>query len=338
MAYITISKTNLFNNLQEIEKKVGNKDKIAVVLKDNAYGHGIVEIARLAKEYGIKKAIVKDIQEANQIIDFFDTIVVLSDANQPFDNKLEITINCLEDFDKVPNHTKIHLKIDTGMQRNGIQIPQIQEAFDKIISKQLSLVGVLTHYRSADELNSELFWQVQNFDVAKKIILDLVSKYDMQKPLFHSQASSAVFRMNTHDDFVRVGIALYGYIYLPHCMHTPSLKPVMSLWANKISTRNIKKGSKVGYGGTFVANKDMTISTYDIGYGDGFFRLNEKHKYTTKDGELILGRVSMDSMSIASDKDAICLFDDVTKLANICDTIKYDIVVKLKQSIPKIVV
>ena len=85
------------------------------------------------------------------------------------------------------------------------------------------------------------------------------------------------FRTSNFDEaFARVGIATYGYLDNAGIYKFPKLKPVMSLWANKTFNKRVKKGQSVGYGGKFTANEDMTVSTYDIGYGDGFLRLNEK--------------------------------------------------------------
>ena len=79
MAYITLNKNNFFNNLDIIAKQTKSKDKIALVLKDNAYGHGLLEISQMAKEYGIKKAVVKSYDEAMKIENYFEYILVLAD-------------------------------------------------------------------------------------------------------------------------------------------------------------------------------------------------------------------------------------------------------------------
>ena len=79
MAYITLNKNNFFHNLDIITNKTKSKDKIALVLKDNAYGHGLLEIAQMAKEYGITKAVVKNEEEANIIEAYFDYVLILAD-------------------------------------------------------------------------------------------------------------------------------------------------------------------------------------------------------------------------------------------------------------------
>ena len=109
----------------------------------------------------------------------------------------------------------------------------------------------------------------------------------------------------------------------------------MSLWANRLATREIKKGQSVGYGGTFTADEDMTISTYDLGYGDGFLRLNERNSYATPKGYKVLGRVSMDNLSLNTKDENVCIFDDVKALAKEHDTISYEITTTLSPYIKK---
>ncbi|NCB14310.1 MAG: alanine racemase, partial [Erysipelotrichia bacterium] len=99
-----------------------------------------------------------------------------------------------------------------------------------------------------------------------------------------------------------------------------------------------KKGQSVGYGGTFTAKENMIVSTYDIGYGDGFLRLNERASYTTPKGYKILGRVSMDNLSLDTNEENVCIFDDVTALAKVHDTITYEITTTLNPNIEKEIV
>jgi alanine racemase len=338
MAYIVLKKDNIFHNLRLIEQRVSNKNKIAVVLKDNAYGHGLVQIASLCKEYGIKKAVVRDHNEALIIKDYFETIICLT-ISKEFDSSFEYVINDLKDFNNIPANTKVHLKIDTGMHRNGIFFDDLELAFDKVVEKDINLQAVMTHFRSADELSSEFFWQSKEFEKVKQKSKELIKKLNLHEIYFHSKATHSIFRSDcSDDDMVRVGLGLYGYLDLPKVFKDFGLKPVLSLWANKISQRELCIGQKIGYGGAFICKEDMVVSNYDLGYADGFPRLNEYHDFFVSDEEKILGRVSMDNLSINSNKDKIEIFNNVNKLANITNTINYDILVKLKPNISKLIV
>ena len=337
MAKIILSKSNYFHNLKIISDHLGSVEKVAVVLKDNAYGHGLLEIAKLANEFGIKNAVVRTIAEATKIKAYFKEILILADTNlESYSHTFHIVINSLEDIERLPENTNVHLKVDTGMHRNGISPDSLEEAIYGIYRRRLNLCGVMTHYRSADELSCEFFWQRSVFRDIKKEVKKLCEKLFLTIPKFHSANSSALFRFKNYDeDLVRVGIAQYGYLESNIIFSNPKLKPVMSLWAEKISSRRVNKNEKIGYGGGYLVKKDMEISTYNIGYGDGFLRLNENQKYMTQKGYEILGRVSMDNISVNSTDDEICIFNDAKKLSKIHNTISYEIITTLNPSIPK---
>ncbi len=332
MSFIEISKKNYFHNLDILCDKLGSKERLAVVLKDNAYGHGLVLMAKLSSEYGITKAIVRTSDEAKQIESYFKSIIVLvPNSNEENNPKHHFVINDISQIKNLPKGAKVHLKIDTGMHRSGILSKSLEEAYKLIKENDLVLEAVMTHFRSADELSSELFWQQKNWKDVKENVLKLTLKYNFKQPLFHSANSATLLRVsNYQDDFVRCGIATFGYHQMPSCYEMPKLKPILSLWAEKITTRDLKAGQRVGYGGAFTAQKDMKVSTYDIGYGDGFFRY--------KNENMFLGKVSMDSCVIEGDAQKVCILDDASEIANHFNTISYDVLVKLSPMIDRVIV
>ena len=342
MAYIKIDKNNFFHNLDICSKHAGKKDKIAIVLKDNAYGHGLDQIAKLSHEFGIKNAVVKNYKEAKQISHLFEHILILADTKiDSLSHTFHITINKLDDIDVLDKKCKIYIKVDSGMHRNGIAPNELEEAILRAFKKDLEICGIFTHFKSADKLSSDLFWQKANFERIKKESLKICEKLNLPKFKFHCCNSSALFRINNSkflDQYARIGIAAYGYIENKSPLYVPDLKPVLSLYANKISQRVLKKGQKIGYGGKFTAKKDINIATYDIGYGDGFRRIADNKSYQTPDGYDILGRISMDSLSLNTTKEEVCLFNDATKLAKLHNTITYEILTSLNPNIKRIVV
>lgn len=323
MAYITLNKNNFFNNLNIIKKQTKDIKKIALVLKDNAYGHGLLEVSSMAKEYGITKAVVRTCKEAQTIKSYFEYILVLSEIPSIPSNKIRYTINDINTINKFPKDTLVELKVDTGMHRNGINPDELQDAIKKIKEYGLILEAIFTHHRSADELTSEWFWQNENFKIIKSLV---------PKVRFHSANSASLFRYKNFDeDMARVGLAAYGYL------HVKGLKPVLSLWANKISSRVLHAGEAVGYGATYTAKKEETISNYNFGYGDGFLRVLSNN-YTAPDGEKLLGRISMDNSSFLSDKDELLIFNDARIIAPFANTISYEILTSLKSNIKRIIV
>lgn len=336
MAYIEIDKKAYFHNLDILVALAGAKEKVSVVLKDNAYGHGIAVMADLAHEYGISRVVVRSAKEASEVSVLFDEILVLSDTTLAPTNAV-VSINQLEDIARIKN-THVCLKVDTGMHRSGISVDELEEALKQIDAKGKVLHSVFTHFRSADVLSSELFWQMKLFDVVKEKVRNFCDIHTIKTPLFHSANSATLLRLGKlEDDFARVGLASYGYDEMPSSFNVPSLKPILSLWGEKIASRMLKKGERVGYGGSYTCGYDMVASSYDVGYGDGFLRYNGEGDFYPNTDIKPLGRISMDGMSVEGDKDVICILSDVKKSARFFNTITYDILVKLSPSIKRIV-
>lgn len=334
MATITINKENFFHNLNQIALKTGSVEKIAVVLKDNAYGHGLEIMARLAHDFGIQHAVVKDRIEADLIRYLFKSVLILNDEIIA-DTVCSYVINTLDDIRSAQSGAQVELKVDTGMHRNGIAIDEMDTALDLIMKQKLDLIGVMTHFRSADVLGSELFWQQKNFEAVK----EKVKKYGFDKVRFHSHNSAAVLRSKHFDeDMVRVGIAIYGYNELPSVYDEVMLKPVLTLYAKKTSTRVLKKSQRVGYAGDFTAPEEMTVSTYDLGYGDGWTRGESRDPYITAENLPILGRVSMDFITLESVKEQTCILNDAQKAAQHFGTISYEITTALSPDIKRTIV
>jgi alanine racemase len=111
----------------------------------------------------------------------------------------------------------------------------------------------------------------------------------------------------------------------------------MRLYASRISTRHLRKAERIGYGGDFVASEPMTVSTYDIGYGDGWCRGNTFAPFITAEGLPILGRVSMDFISLKGEREEICLFDDAQSAAKQLGTISYEVMTALSGEIERVV-
>jgi len=338
MAYITLNKNNFFNNLDIISKQSKTKDKIAIVLKDNAYGHGIVEIAAMAQEYGLSKCVVQSYDEAQRIRSYFDYILVLSDFPKVYDSAIYYSINDIDAIKKFPKNTKVELKVDTGMHRNGISLSELEQAFQLIDAQGLSLEALFMHHRSADELTSEWFWQKDIFKKVKVEALKLAKKYGFAQLRFHSANSAALLReSNFQEDMARIGIAAYGCIDLPKAIRVEGLKPVLSLYASRISSRVLSKGSKVGYGGSYRASEDLVVSNYDIGYGSGFMRALS-NLYQTPNQEVLVGRISMDNSSFISDAEELLLFDNAFDVAKYAKTISYEVLTSLKPHLKRVIV
>ncbi|MCD4757813.1 MAG: alanine racemase [Arcobacteraceae bacterium] len=335
MGYIKLNQKAFFHNLDYFSQSCGSKDKVAIALKDNAYGHGIEQIASMASKYGIKHVFVRDLTEASIAQKFgFESILVLYDIpTKKEDDSLIISINSLSFIKQIPSGSKCEFKIDTGMNRNGIYLAEIEEACKLIKEKKLILNGIFTHFCCSDEENSITKEQEENFQLA----IQETKKYIDYNFRVHCANSTGVFKVNMNlYDIARVGIGIYGYLDTKEEQY---LQPVLSLHAQKLATKNIKKGNHIGYGSdSFITPSDMVVSNYNIGYGDGLFRANSHKQRKIANGLEILGRVSMDSFSVESKDDEVCVFDNVTHLAQVHNTIKYEILTSLKPSIKRLIV
>jgi alanine racemase len=334
MGYIQLNKKSFFHNLDYFSSKCGTKDKLSIALKDNAYGHGIEQIALLCQEYGIKNVFVRNLIEANIAKKYgFDAILVLYDIPKIKDVDVVISINCLNDLNKVPKQSRVELKIDTSMNRNGIDIKEIKIALELLTKNGLVLNGVFTHFCCADEDNEITKSQEELFLSIIPEIKDYV-KYNFK---IHCANSTGVHKVNMDIyDMARIGIGVYGYLDL---VEQKYLKPILSLYASKITTKYLKQNEHIGYGSSaYIVPYDMTVSNYDIGYGDGLFRVpDDKTVYISNDKK-ILGRISMDSFSCLGDEESVCVFNNVSHLAKIHNTIKYEILTNLKSNIDRVII
>ncbi len=342
MAFITLNKAHLFHNLDLLCAKAGGKHKVMAVLKDNAYGHGLEIMASLIHAYGIRKIAVKNLQEARLVSSLFDETLVLVEhpTCKEVPSNVSLAIHSYESLLCLERGSSLHVALDTGMHRNGIKEDEIEKTLEYVAHKGLVLKGMFTHFRSADELSSDFFWQRRAFESVKaktKLLLDTLR---LPPIAFHACNSAGLLRSHSlgSDDFARCGISLYGYTTLSPLIGHYDLLPVLSLWGERLSTRVLKKGERVGYGGVYEASHDEVISTYDVGYGDGFFRFDGHEPVVMTNGQKSKGKMSMDSFCLGGEADEVCLFNDANALAQQFKTINYEIITKLSPSLKRIVI
>ncbi len=332
MGFIKLNKQAFYNNLDYYSHLLGGIDKVCIVLKDNAYGHGLEEISNLSYLYGVQHCMVRNLQEASIVSQYnFHTILILYDkpANNTYPSNYIFAVNSIENLKTYPSGTCIELKFDSGMSRNGIQFNQLDEAIDIIKQKQLKLYGVFTHFCCADENNDKTISQ-------ESLFLDCVEQIKQIIPYnfrIHCANSAAVHKIdNNKYDIARIGIGIYGYCTLAK----NKLQPVLSLWGERISTRVLNSNDCIGYGATYhVESDNFIVSNYDIGYGDGLFRVDETQKVFLPNKKQILGRISMDSFSIQGKEECVCVFDDANYLAKIHNTVNYEILTHLSSYIKR---
>lgn len=350
MSELIINSKHFKHNLHIIDSHINSFEKshkveIALVLKDNAYGHGLEQIAQLAAMNGVKSVFVKNYDEAMRICDYFPSITAFYGMpNGDFPKHITFVVNHFDHITTLPRGTKVELKVNAGMNRNGVETHEVESYIKAILAHGLELVGVFSHNGYGDDVGNNFDITQRNFDSVKAQVKDLSKTLGFALPRFHSLSSSGAVRVASSkegidDDLVRIGIAAYGYLEAAFEEEISSqLKKVASLYADRVSTRILRAGDRIGYSGCTQIQNECVVSTYDIGYGDGFFRVGEGREVSTAQGYKILPRSSMDCFSCMCDMPRICVFDDVSAIARAFGTISYEILTHLSPFIKRTII
>ena len=350
---LEISKKAFEENVKEIKKYIGNK-VLMPVLKANAYGTYINKNLELIKDFKI--VAVAMVSEAIELrkIGFKKEIFVL---NEPYIEdipnilkyKLSVGIsskNFLEALKTYPEKITIHLEIETGMGRTGIDLKDL-ESFIKLIknNKNIEVEGVYTHFSVADidfEFTKE---QIRKFEIG----VNLVKKEFQNIKYIHSSASNGI--LNFKEDIcnlVRPGIILYGYEPFENAYKKIKLKPVAKLKSKISFLKEVEPGVSISYGRNFIAKEKMKIATIGMGYADGLRRTLSNKGEVVINGKRakIVGTICMDSfmvdvtdIDIVEEGDEVFIWDNeiitLEEVAKKCDTINYEIISTIQNRVPR---
>lgn len=308
---VEISKTRLLHNLHQFKTKAPNTN-IAPVLKSNAYGHGLVEVARiLQKESDIPFFIIDSYFEALVlrranihtpllIIGYVQLDVI---CNSRLSNIIYTvtSIDLLRAITETKKPIKIHLKIDTGMHRQGILPEEVAEAVYILKQyKNIDLQGICTHLSDSDNTDSSYTKK----QIAKwNTIVDKFTKVFPSLKYIHASATYGhSFSKEIRATISRLGIGLYGLTETENSLSSLNLLPVMEMKTMITGIKKIPKGESVGYNNTYTAAKDMRIATIPVGYYEGVDRRLSNTGYIlvgkSRIACPIVGRVSMNITTI----------------------------------------
>jgi alanine racemase len=320
--WIEIDSSAAKNNYREFRKLIGKKLLLAVV-KSNAYGHGLIDFSKLISELGADWLGVDSIVEAESLrkAGIKKPILVLgytlpNKFKDAIKNNVSLTISDFTSLGSINNKSskklKIHIKIDTGMHRQGFFLTDILKVIEILKSKKaIEVEGIYTHFSSAKDPKKpkETLRQIALFEKA----VELFEKSGFKKLIKHAGATAGTILFpNSHFDMVRVGIGLYGLWPSKEAKvaykNKIKLKPVLS-WKTIISSiKTLKAGDRIGYDLTEKVNRTSKVAILPIGYWHGFPRILSSMGYVLIKGKKakVLGRVSMDMISV-----------DVTDIKNI---------------------
>jgi alanine racemase len=315
--WIEIDKKAIKHNYDVFRSLIPKETKLLAVVKSNAYGHSLIDFSKEIIKNGADflgvDSIVEGLALRKEGINI--PILVLGYTlpelfNDAIDKNISITVSSFDTISEIKKLKinskgilKIHVKVDTGMCRHGFLLKDLKKVVKEIKSlKDIEVEGLYTHFSTAKDPSSPSYTkkQIKEFN----IWIDAFKKAGF-KPIIHASATSAVIVFpEAMFDMVRVGIGLYG---VWPSKETESafnnkftLKPVLS-WKTIIGEiKKIPKGSRVGYDGTEILEKDSTIAICPIGYWHGFLReLSCKAKVLVNGKKAkVLGRVCMDIIII----------------------------------------
>jgi len=341
------------HNIEQVSNRCPNAN-ILVVLKADAYGHGLVQMAQASGDYDVA---VASADEAKVLIDagFSRPIWVLegpfSSACMALSTRHPMVwvLHSLWQLALIPDAADVEhniwIKLDTGMHRLGLGADQLSEALADLGSKKsVRLCGALSHFASSDEADHPFVQvQIDQFDAFLKA-QDLT---DLSQSLCNS--GGVLFYPEAHRDWVRPGIILYGGV--PDKGRRGSdhgMRAVMHLRSEVMALRQVPAGDTVGYGGRWQAQRDSVIATVACGYGDGYPRHAPDGTPVAINDQIVplVGRVSMDLMTIdVTDLSGVKVGDDVElwgervsvdDVAERSGTISYELLTGVTARVPRV--
>ena len=347
--YVEINKEIIKNNIENIINKYDNYQYYIGVVKGNAYGHGM-EIVKTMEEAGINYFAVATLEEGLEARKYTNCEIF---CLQPIDieelsiaskNNIAITISNYDYFTKIKNvdfKLKVHIKIDSGMNRLGINNErELLEIYDYIeTSENFELVGIYTHLATLGIIDKKWDNQINNF-------VKLTKNIDLEKvPIVHIYSSNSLV---THpklkiDNGVRIGILMYGvvpspvkfvgfkgklkklkYKYLQRKYkisrtlddYTVNVKPAFKFISKVIEIKDVKKDEYVGYGLKYKTKEDCKIAVVPVGYMDGLSLKNTGRKVLINDKKYqIVGSINMKMITVLVNND-VKVGDSVIVIGN----------------------
>jgi len=308
---IEINLERLKNNLSSI-KKIIVKNSILAVVKADAYGHGVIPIAKTLEQSGINFFAVFTIYEAielrrNGITSDIIIFERLSKESFKLAIKYNIVVNVSwysdlelfkENNSKNFNCPKYHFKIDTGMTRLGIPYKSSEKFINNFISStNLVPDGIYTHLSTADE--GDLSFAIKQKNRFDKILNSLKNKINFK--WIHLSNSGGVTNIdNSNYNLVRVGMLLYGALPSDSLKIIPKIEPVMNFKGEIVLIRRVKKNTPISYGGLYKTSKSSNIGVIQVGFADGMPREWFQRGYVSWNGKKykICGRICMDQFMV----------------------------------------
>lgn len=365
-AWAEINLDNLAANVRAVVGWAAPAEVMAVV-KANAYGHGAVQVAKVALENGARWLGVGLVEEAQELrrAGIAAPIHIMS---MPSPDQAEAVVkggfSCgVADLEvaealatagrRYGRAARVQVKVDTGMGRLGLLPDEVLPFLERLKQmNNLEVIGIYTHFASADEKDKR--YTRAQYSTFKRI-LEKLNEHGYNFSWVHAANSAAVLDTPEYgENLVRPGIILYGLYPSEEVQRDLVLKPVMSLKARLAFVKTVSAGSSISYGRTYVTSTETTIAGVPIGYADGWSRvLSGKAEVLFKGRRVpIIGRICMDQFMIkipagleARIGDEVVLFgsqgDEIIPVEEVAEhmgTINYEIVCMVGPRVPRVYV
>ncbi len=356
-------------NFRSVRSFVGDTVGYLAVVKANAYGHGSIECSRRLEAEGIDWFGVALPEEGVELRNAGIKSPILclgsfwpGQESLIIEKNLTPVIFALEkarslntEAARIGQIVNVHVKIDTGMGRVGVRYDKAEQFASEITKlTNLNIEGIMTHFAVADDLRQNDFTnhQISRFNWA----VEAFKQYG-STPAYLDLANSpgAVAHSSALGNMVRLGGVLYGLggDVLPVEIETPELKPVMSVVSEIAQVKSVEMGESIGYGRTFIAERDSVIASVPIGYYDGYPRGLSNQGSMIVNGKIapVIGRVSMDWVTIditdieganvgtpvtiiGSERDSSIKAEDIAAMLS---TISYEVTCGISARVPRII-
>lgn len=360
---VEVDLNTLKNNFNLI-KQLASPSKVNIVLKANAYGHGLVRVAKLLQEIGADYLSVAVVEEGILLrkAGIKMPILVLGGVwgNQVplfINYDLHITASSLEKVKQIneistqlKKKAKVHIKIDTGMERIGVHYYNSDKFLEAVYKCENVLVeGIYSHFANADSTDlTHTKLQLERFNES----LHFFEKNSIETPIRHIANSGAMLQIpETFFDMVRPGILFYGVYPSKDLPRVIDVKPALTWKSLVVYFKVIKPGHPVGYGLTWQSEKNIRAVTVPVGYGDGYLRsMSHKAKVLlNKKLYHVIGSISMDQIIVNIEDNSAYNGDEVfllgsdgtnsitaEDLAEWAGTIPYEILTNINTRVPRI--
>jgi alanine racemase len=352
---LTIDLGKVAHNLSSMRKHIGPAVKVMGVVKADAYGHGMLHVARKIEAEGVDYIGVADMSEAQTLRAAGIRTPILAWLHDPEDDfvsaikhNIDVAVSSQEQLLRVTKAAalaakpcQIHIKVDTGLSRNGVTIDELEDlltqAKEAVANGLVQTVGIFSHLSSTGA--EEDLVQIERFELA----LAMASKAGVSFELRHLTASDGTLSYpQAHYDMVRLGIALYGLSpFSDNRAQEFGLKPVMLAEAKVVQTKRVQAGEGVSYGYLYRTDRETTLALVPVGYAEGLPRNASGKAEVSINGKLykIHSRIAMDQFVVdvgdasVSPGDTVIIFGEggpsADDLATAADTINYEIVTRI---------